>query len=55
MKTPAHDNFPEIEWQQGELLELHERIYSADGISEDGREWIGFYQGGEIFDIELKD
>jgi len=52
MKTPAHDNFPEIEWEQHQLQEVHERIYEASGISEDGREWISTMQDGEVFDIE---
>ena len=30
-------------------------IYEAEGISEDGRVWIGTMQIDEVFDIELKD
>jgi hypothetical protein len=54
MKTLATEKLPEIEWERGQLQELHERIYEANGISEDNRQWNGLMQGDEVFDIELK-
>jgi hypothetical protein len=60
MKTPANiDGTPEIEWGKGFLKEKHdhESHYGANGISSDGRTWIGTWiiidgHINEIHDIE---
>jgi hypothetical protein len=45
MITVEHKDFPKIEWEQGDFQESHdhEKHYSAVGISEDGREWVGVW------------
>lgn len=55
MKTEATKDFPEIEWQRGELAERHDHlnVFAAYGESSDGKEWIASWEevDGQFSDI----
>lgn len=55
MKTPATEIFPDIEWQQGELIDNHDgcREYAAYGKDADGIEYIAtWWQTGDDNEIQ---
>ena len=57
MKTAEDKEFPEIEWDKGELndsVDAYDKFYGATGYSQDGRKWSGdWYEcGGEFVEIQ---
>lgn len=55
MKTKADKEFPEIEWERGDLQETDDymKFYGCSGESADGRKYEGTWEvcGGEFSDI----